>query len=121
MSDWIKEIDFAFLAEDKNSALSLVYVKNENVPDIVRNIYKEKTYNEMTGFIIDEILGLNSEWPKSDLSRGFYVYEYSTSDKLFKKLGEPIRPINIGKFSKFKSHIIGIKGISFKESNELSF
>ena len=121
MSSWIKKVDFAFLAEDQESSVSLVYVEHKNIPDIVRNIYTENTYNQLTEFIIDEIEGINSEWPKSDLSRGFYVHEYSSSEGSFKKLGDPVIPIKAEKLSRFRSHIISIKNISFKESNELTF
>jgi hypothetical protein len=121
MSNWVEKVDFAFVAEDEVSSLSLMYVESKFVPNAVRNVYTEITYNIMTEFIIDEIPGNNSGWPKSDLSRGFYVYEYVPSMGFFKKIGNPSISIKSEKLLRFKSHIISFQNISFNETNELLF
>lgn len=122
--NWWEQVDFAWVGSDQGERLALFYIDAPRaLPDYLSK-YDLQSYNCLTAFIIDELdsisdtSGLNATI-RSDVERGFYVYNFDSSKQVYRRVGCPTRPIMAKALAEYRNLIITMPDVAFPDASAL--
>jgi hypothetical protein len=102
--DWMRELEFTFVATDRRGNLAVVYPREDELPGWIIENWTERLHDQVMPILFDELpartnailMNPSAGWAEFDARRGFFVYEFDATRSGYLMVACPESALSLG-------------------------